>query len=302
MKRYAIALFFIVLLTSEVTAEGQPNPSAADFHVDFDGIIMHFFHDYPLFTNARAIIIEGNAMTLRHNPTLITPVAIDVAALRDATGQPVFCDKEHCRVKIYGYDIRIGTEDREPAPSSLMPDSSFVDWVPNMQRVTKGQIIGAATDDLPSGPIAGYFELLGVRLSATKFVIKASLYPDTDNEGERYFADRVTLVGTVAAGSAACIQIRSAKTWPLWQVIKHTSAEPLNVAVLNHGTRLQSNGEPIHSNRHFVLNKKLIMTTAEFPHVCPSDGNGDDDACPGGAAKRLVKLEAMAGCANSQWP
>ncbi|MEA2344162.1 MAG: hypothetical protein QOF63_2331 [Thermoanaerobaculia bacterium] len=300
MRRYAAVVFLVVLLIPGVSVEGQTTPSASDFHIVFDGIIMHFFRDYPLFKNARALIVQGNAMTLRHNPTLVTPVAIDVAALRDATGQPVFCDKEHCRVKIYGYDIRIGTEDEQPAPTSFTPDSYFIDWVPNLQRVTKGQIIGTATDDLPSGPIAGFFELLGDSLTANKFDVTASFYPDTANLGERYFADKVTLAGTVAAGSAACLQIRSATTWPLWQVIKHTSNEPLDIMVVNHSTKLQSNGEPIHSNRHFVLFKKLIGTTGEFPHVCPSDGHGDDDGCPGGHT--IVITEAMAGCANSQWP
>jgi len=280
--------------------------TSADYHVVFDGIVMHYFPQSGELPNARALIIQGNSVTLRHKPILITPRAIDVAALRDATGQPVFCDKVHCRVKISGYDIRIGTEDKQPAPNSLTPSAPFVDFVPHMQRVTKGKIIDTVINDLPGAPVAGFFELLGVSLSANKFDDTAFFYPDHDQEGDRYFADRVTLDGAVAPGSAACIQIRSDLTWPSWQVIKHTVAEPLEVTVVNRGTQMQSNGDPVHSSRHFALYKKLIATALDFPHVCPSDGNGDDDACPRKVAPKvageIALTEAMAGCANTQWP
>jgi len=290
------------MLVSAVSSEAQTLSTAAEFTVKFDGIIMHYFPASPLFTNARALIIQGNAMTLRHNPTLITPVDIDVAALRDATGQPVFCDNLHCRVKISGFDMQIGTADLKPAPDPLTVDLTFND-APNMQRVTRGEIISSVADGLPAPPIAGFFELSGGALTASRFKVYASFKPDHDNEGSRPFAHVVSLHGFVAPNSVACLQIRSIHTWPDWEVVCHEKPEPLTITVENQGTH-SSNGQPVPSTLHFALNKKVIVTALPFPHVCPSDGSGDDPACSSTTPLSQTKsmFDAIAGCANTQWP
>ncbi|MEA2415088.1 MAG: hypothetical protein QOI58_1745 [Thermoanaerobaculia bacterium] len=336
MRRLSIA-FLLGLLMASVCAEAQQAPQA-DFTVIFDGIILHAFpikdsNGKLIFPNPRAFVIEGGAFSKRHYPTLIIKKPdIDVASLRDATGQPVSCTPEECRVPIIRYAMRIGTDDGNAVSGPPTVDKTFKTLTPHMSCITKGGgIQGIVTHDLPEGPIAGFFELLGNSLNACAFVDKAFFVPDSDNEGVRYFSDLVTLSGTVSNGPAV-LQIRSYSTTGWKTVARINATTPLQIIVENHSHATQP------TSTHFSLNSKLIVTAVPLPVVCANDAadafcqnakkqltprppDQSEDACfpvqplkicepplappvmpmmtrnaPGG------NLEAMAGCANSQWP
>jgi hypothetical protein len=323
---YLCGLIVFCLFTAVSSAQ-----TPADFHVVFDGIVMHYFPQANEWPNARAVILHGTKK-MPHRQVLVTPKDIDVAALQTATGHKVTCDAQNCRVTLNGFDVRIGNEKGDPSPGSLNhpPGETFDSLTPHLQCATKGTVNASVADQLPSGPIAGFFELLSGRLTACRFGAPAFFYPDNDQEGDRLFADKVMLDGAIEPNSTAVIQIRSSITWPKWAVVKHLKKEPLLLRVENHGVPGAS-GVLKPTNRHFILHAKVIVPKGKFPSICPvNPGDNDDPACNLGYqhhptlgtpacplkdtgiicpktdmnafAEERHRLEVMAGCANTQWP
>lgn len=328
-------VFFVAILMTSVCAQAQ-QASSSDFLVTFDGIIMHTFPGPDENGNPRtprALVIEGDVFTKRHYPTLVIQHPdIDVAALRDATGQAVSCTPKECRVPIIRYAMRIGTEDKKPAPDPLHVKQSFNSLTPHMKCVTNnGGLQGIALNDLPEGSIAGSFELNGGSLCATAFSEAAFFVPDYDHEGSRPFSEFVTLRGTVHTGSAV-LQILSYTSGEWIPIARPHPSGELDILVLNHSHAKTP------TSAHFVLNHKLMVTKDPFPVVCADlaldqfcqdahqhlDPRPHDPICfpepsaecnqaapPGVPAASMASasshthlffFEATAGCANTQWP
>lgn len=309
------------------------------FRVIFDGIIIHdLCEDDPMKPakedpceghRPRAIVVQGNAFSMRHAAVLAAPLDIDVAALHNATGHIVRCDAYACRASIDGLDIRIGGEDSSE-PSGLTVDRRFHLLTPHLYRVTGGIARRMTTSDLPEPPAGAYFELAGGTLSACAFPRRAFFKEDYDHEGLRWFADKVFFTGEL--GAKAAIHIRSSDTGGKWKIVKRTGSknERLKICIENHATNRKT------SHRHFALNEKLLDTKEEFPAVCPDVrgndaevdprcpansagvqpradalpaeyfcGDDEDDSCPMKPVpvpEGSPSFEMVAGCANTQWP
>jgi hypothetical protein len=276
MNRHLLRIIFALGFTlySPMLLQARPDdpPLSSTFVVTFDGLIVHdLYKDHP----KRALIVQGGAVTMRHAPTLVVPADIDVAALRDATAQPVFCNKTECRVQISRFDMQIGTSDLERQPIEVSIDRSFSDVTPHLACVTRRGLLATVLSDLPESPIAGRFGLHDGTLHACRFVALGHFSPDYDIESDRFFADRVTLVGNMPTDAVAVLQIRSVATDGEWRVIKRfRSDNPLAVTIRNHA----ANHKP--STRHFALNRKLLdepLPPVSFPVVCPAIVEPGDD-------------------------
>ncbi len=270
-------------------AQPSPPPPSATFTVTFDGLVVHDLYDkHP----KRALVVQGNAKSMRHVPLLITDTDIDENALSDSTGQPVFCGvmqgdtKETCRVLIDGFDMQIVGADGSVLTPVLTIDSTFDDLTPHLQKVTKGTIRDSVASDLPGPPIAGFFELTGGTLTACAFARPAFFDKDHDfdHEGNRYFAEIVTLTGSIKSQSKAVLQIRSNATLGEWVPVPHSKDAPLAIRIDNHAPR--HNGKLMATPRHWALIRKVLILPADgFPAVCPApyDVNDDDEpACSKG--------------------
>jgi hypothetical protein len=263
---------------TRLAAAPDDPPPASTFLVTFDGLVVHdLYESHP----KRALIVQGGAFRMRHAPSLMVPLDIDVPALRDATGQPVFCDKEHCRVLISRFDMQIGTSDLSRTPVPVSIDSTFDAVTPHLACVTKRTLSASVLSDLPDAPLAGRFELHDGHLSACPFDAPAYFLDDYDQEGPRYFADKVFLTGMVQADAVAVLQIRSAITHGKWMPISRKGTDRLEIMIMNHAPT------PKRSTRHFALNEKLMSESSvpnPFPVVCPvvfdSSTDDVDKKCP----------------------
>jgi hypothetical protein len=290
-----MAFFFLALVVSTPLSATTPSTK---FQVVFDGIIVHDLR------HNLALVVHGGAMKMRHAPLLIVPADINVAELRDATAQPVFCDADNCHVLIDRFDIRIGTDDpkRTPIPMKT-PDASFNN-VPHLLCVTKRELLQRVAGDLPEGPVAGRFDLVEGTLSSAITKDKGSFLPDYCQLGMPYFSGNVSLDGDLDPGQSPRLQIRSAATLGEWVVIDRDNTDPpLKITIKNHGTRMG------HSSRHFALLATLLAeSTDSFPIVCPEKINPGDDVdkvCkpPTTSVNDPFHTEEyLPGCANSTWP
>lgn len=272
--------FLIQILVVLCGAIGAAAQTVAEYHVTFDGIIMHNLTD---IAKARALIVRGTD-DMPHQAILVTPPDIDIDALRAAIGkhQSFSCNPQECRFRIDAVALRIGTADASvAAPGPLNPTDSFRNYTPHMRGVTQGSLLPVVNEDLPSGPVAAYFELVGGSLSACTFPGSGFFFPDYDRESERKFADKVSLDGSVATGSVATLHVRSYVTKGQWVAVPRIGAvrKPLVLKVENHAP--PENGKVAMSNRHFAINEQLIETMSPFPSVCVTTvGAGDDPKCP----------------------
>lgn len=290
-----LAFFFLALVVSTQLSAAQP---ATTFRVVFDGIIVHDLQHY------QALVIHGGAMRMRHAPLLTVPADIDVAELRDATAQPVFCDEDHCHVLIDRFDMRIGTDDPERTPSPMKTPNSSFNSVPHLQCVTNRQLLQRVASDLPEGPVAGRFEFVEGTLSSYSSNDQGYFIPDNCNLSMHPFSGDVYLDGDLGPGQVSQLQIRSMATLGEWVVIdRYNTEQMLEIEVQNHGTRMAP------SSRHFALLATVLTeSAAPFPIVCPEKINSGDDvdeACksPAPTVRHPFKIEEyLPGCTNSTWP
>jgi hypothetical protein len=342
-----LMVMIIVGSLTTVTALAAPESFAAStFDVTFDGLIVHFLDLNPRHPQ-RALVVQGGAGDMLHVPLLITDTDIDTVALAKTTGQPVYCgtaqgdNRETCRVVLDGIDMRIVGVDESPIITPLFQHASFVELTPHLSKVTKGTILssisGSVPDDLPTPPIAAFIELTGGTLSACAFGRPAFFVPDLDSvkENNRFFAEIVTLTGSVSPTVKAVLQIRSKATSGVWTTISHSSDSSLSIRIDNHAPR--QNGMLKATTSHFALFKSVLMNVPDggFPVVCPAPYTvGTDEfeilcaipanqpaaskfmpqpnkkVCESFASAQALSdpdgpapaLELLPGCANSTWP
>ena len=276
MRRYFFVMAFAVLFnTKAVTAQPAPEEQ---YRVTFDGIIMHNLTE---IAKARALIVRGSD-DMPHDATLVTPPDIDINTMRLAIGKQLAkCTTQDCRFHVDNVAMRIGTADANtPAPGPVSVDSTFRQFTPHMSCVTKGKLYPIVNDELPSGPIAAVFELVGGTLSACTFPGHGFFSPDYDQHSGRKFTDKVTLDGVVPSGQIATLQVRSYLTKGKWLVVPRvgTARTRLLLRVENHAPPVS--GQVPASNLHFAINGQLIETSLPFPSICPVAGKGDDPNCP----------------------
>ena len=249
----------------------------------------------------RAIIIQGNAFGMRHEP-LLGVYGAELGSLNNLAGQPVqFCDHYYCWVLIRGIEMRVvdevvinGAATAVPLTDSVDEDPSFVDLVPHLrndQDIDGGELSASLkTEDLPPPPADGYFEMAGGSLSACPFVVEARFVHNGTPHDCRQFASLVFWWGHTA--NRARLQIKSKNGD--WKTVKLKSDDlPLKVAIANLGTEH-------HTSRHFVLNEKIVANKlptidTTYCSVCQPSADHKCYAC-------TVSLNDIAGCSNSQWP
>ncbi len=313
MKRL-IALLFASMLLCEAT-DALADHSYDHFTVHLSGLICHITTG-----RQRAIIVHGTAAGMHHVGTLYVPNTVLVPILRNATGQRVLCEKgagKFCRVMIEGFSMRIADEgDTGPiAPNVIYDPKSFcivpklpgladVDPLPHVQLLLRPSM----TDDLPSGPAAGFFEMTTGKVSAKPFSDGGELL---DHDGDVYagscrqFPEVVNLTGSFA--TRAVLQIRSNRTLDHWVTIPIANGDVLEICVVNKPSS--------HENIAHVTLFEQLFWDADIPTVekCSLRGkpcyppNNDGDTSEVNVAavcdqKEIHPEFTVPGCDNTQFP
>jgi hypothetical protein len=185
-----------------------------------------------------------------------------------------------CRVLIDKIDLRIVGSDGSSPLQALADDDkkTFSNLTPHLSKVTSGTLLDSVTAATPPNGVAGFFELTGGTLSACALVSAGFFVPDLDKEKNRFFADIVTLSGSVDPSVTAVLQIRSKATQDQWMSVTHDTATRLKITIDNHAPRKK--GVLTASTHHFDLLKKLLnVIPSGFPVVCVAPAQQSDTLC-----------------------
>jgi len=287
------------------------------FEVTFEGIIMHaHFCDPELSTPdqcvhmRRAILVESGVLTsMRHNGELSVPKDVDVASLRDATGEWVQCPSAAatCTVRIQGLDMKIVDKDGQPPPGTLLIDSSYESLLPHMHddpHIMGGGLASSmTTHELPNAPASGFFEIEGGgNLKACPFTEDK---PSHRRAGGKFFT--INAEGKKSEGE--CRSFAQSVRWShdqikkpqllisspfsggRWMPIRFTTPHALSFTVRNDPADKTMLGTP----KHFVLYEKLLPQ-ARLPKI------EECDVQPCAVCREVGSQVRVPGCADSAWP
>lgn len=277
----------------------------SEFVVYYEGIVAHAqvirqINGVPKY-HRRAIIIQGNAFSMRHEP-LLGIYGADVGSLNNLAGQAVqSCDHYYCWVPIHGIEMRVvdevdvnGVPTPVPITDSVNEDDSFKDLVPHLQYdpdIDSGDLRASLkTEGLPPPPADGYFEMAGGTLTAAPFFKEARFVKQASPKACRQFAEMVFWSGHTA--NRARLQIKSRNGD--WETVKLKNKDmPLRVVIANVGTEH-------FTGRHFILNEKVVTNQlptidTDYCQVCQPSAN---HIC----YLHTSALNDVAGCSDTQWP
>jgi hypothetical protein len=324
-SRSALVIAALVLATTSWPGAAQTPPASCNpqpiaiphgdantFEVSFQGIVCFarwkepYDHTDRPACNAsglrrRAIVVDGNTFSMRHNPRLFVPTTVDQGALFRATGQIVSCDPYNwCWVDLIGADMRIRgscpdlnqNKCKEPMTVSPPVDSTFCDYVPQLRDgdFTGGELRESMRDlkALPSDGASGFFEIEGGRLYACAFANRG-VFVDADHNqigSCRPFAKEVSWQGSTTDGPAI-LEIRSNATAGKWVPVPGGNSGKLQL-------RIETVSTARRTPEHFALHGKLLISTI-LPtiDVCAIDPNLN--TCTD------AQID-VPGCSDTGWP
>jgi hypothetical protein len=315
------------------TTDMTPGTPEETFEVDFQGIIS-IVKQWP-DSNYRKAIVITSGLTLHdfmrswrtrgmnHEPLLVVRSTVDRNSLAAATGRKVTCTGNRCTVPLRGLAFRISGYKNGVFGCPRDIGSKFdeaLDSLPRLSRLKELNLVPKSTifDDAVNSPERAIFVLEGGNgISAEPFLNQAGVFFKSDGQTKLSYYDETGTPSTKCRSFANVVAWKGRTDGPAvlevnrsgridndkWVTVSfYPTHELLWVGVEN----LSSPRVP--SPKHFDLFGRL-MTSSEFPIICPCDAAGNP-ICPksgqhvmmlfGGV--QAVPENAVPGCSDTGWP